>query len=181
MITLWIVRHEVQLLLNHYYNKIREEYDSGINYLKGLLHSTSELYAEKEPIQMQLEELDDAYCPITQAWRVQLYNYKRKTCATVQLRLKSGLLMTNQIREFCYSYDYVRLQHWQKNHTKLQNEGDLSWRQTTEERETTYRKSHTCPIVKVPDNFILVTFWAVLLAGLFSPWLSQWETIKTLI
>ena len=26
--------------------------------------------------------------------------------ATVQLRLKSGLLMTNQIREFWYSYDY---------------------------------------------------------------------------
>ena len=29
-----------------------------------------------------------------------LSNYKRMTCATVQLRLKSGLLMTNQIREF---------------------------------------------------------------------------------
>ena len=29
------------------------------------------------------------------------------TCATVQLRLKSGLLMTNQIRKFWYSYDYV--------------------------------------------------------------------------
>ena len=28
------------------------------------------------------------------------YNYKRMTCATVKLRLKSGLLMTNQIREF---------------------------------------------------------------------------------
>ena len=28
------------------------------------------------------------------------------TCATVQLRLKSGLLMTNQMREFWYSYDY---------------------------------------------------------------------------
>ena len=29
-----------------------------------------------------------------------LSNYKRMTCATVQLRLKSGLLMTNQIQEF---------------------------------------------------------------------------------
>ena len=28
------------------------------------------------------------------------------TCATVQLRLKSGLLRTNQIREFWYSCDY---------------------------------------------------------------------------
>ena len=27
-------------------------------------------------------------------------------CGTVQLMLKSGLLMTNQIREFGYSYDY---------------------------------------------------------------------------
>ena len=52
-----------------------------------LIYSISELDAEKEPIQVQLAELDDAYCPITQAWRVQLYNYKRMTCATVQLRL----------------------------------------------------------------------------------------------
>ena len=32
-----------------------------------LIYSTSELDAEKEPIQVQLAELDDAYCPITQA------------------------------------------------------------------------------------------------------------------
>jgi len=32
----WIVRHEIQLLINHNYNKIREEYDSGLNYLTGL-------------------------------------------------------------------------------------------------------------------------------------------------
>ena len=31
--------------------------------------------------------------------------YKCTTCATVQLMPKSGLLMTNQIREFWYSYD----------------------------------------------------------------------------
>ena len=36
LITPWIVRHEVQLLINRNYNKIREEYDSGINYLTGL-------------------------------------------------------------------------------------------------------------------------------------------------
>ena len=34
-ITVWIVRLEVQLLINHNYNKIREEYDGGINYLTG--------------------------------------------------------------------------------------------------------------------------------------------------
>ena len=34
-ITLWIVRHKVQLLINHNYNKIPEEYDSVINYLTG--------------------------------------------------------------------------------------------------------------------------------------------------
>ena len=34
-ITPWIVRHEVQLLIDRNYNKIREEYDSGINYLTG--------------------------------------------------------------------------------------------------------------------------------------------------
>ena len=69
------------------------------------MYSTSKLDAEKEPIQVQLAELDDAYCPITQAWHVQLYNYKCMTCATVQLQLKSGLLMTNQVREFWYSCD----------------------------------------------------------------------------
>ena len=34
-ITPWIVRHEVQLLINRNYNKIREEHDSRINYLTG--------------------------------------------------------------------------------------------------------------------------------------------------
>ena len=34
-ITPWIVRHEVQWLINRNYNKIWEEYDSGINYLTG--------------------------------------------------------------------------------------------------------------------------------------------------
>ena len=34
-ITPWIVLHSVQLLINRNYNKIREEYDSGINYLTG--------------------------------------------------------------------------------------------------------------------------------------------------
>ena len=32
------------------------------------MHSTSKLDAEKEPIQVQLAELDDAYCPITRAY-----------------------------------------------------------------------------------------------------------------
>ena len=32
-----------------------------------IIYSTSELDAEKEPIQVQLAELGDAYCPITQA------------------------------------------------------------------------------------------------------------------
>ena len=31
-----IVRHEVQLPINRNYNKIREEYDSGLDYLTGL-------------------------------------------------------------------------------------------------------------------------------------------------
>jgi len=34
-ITPWIVRRGVQLLIDRNYNKIREEYDSGINYLTG--------------------------------------------------------------------------------------------------------------------------------------------------
>jgi len=35
-ITPWIVRHEVQLPFNRNYNKIQEEYDSGLNYLTDL-------------------------------------------------------------------------------------------------------------------------------------------------
>ena len=50
--------------------------------------------------------LDDAYCPITMDWHVQLYNDKCMTCTILQLRLKSGLLMTNHIQIFWYSYDY---------------------------------------------------------------------------
>ena len=34
-ITPWIVRYQVQLLINRNYNKIREEYYSSINYLRG--------------------------------------------------------------------------------------------------------------------------------------------------
>ena len=75
-ITPWIVRHEVQLLINRNYNKIREEYDSGIDYLTGRYIQLLKLDAEKEP-KCNYRELDYAYCPITQAWRVQLYNYKR--------------------------------------------------------------------------------------------------------
>jgi len=102
----WIVRHEVQLLINRNYNKIQEEYDSGINYLRGwMIYSTSKLDAEKEPIQVQLARAWWCVLSNTQAWRVQLYHYKCMTCATVQLRLKSGLLMTNQIQEFWYSFD----------------------------------------------------------------------------
>ena len=31
----WTVQHEVQLLINRNYNKIREEFESSINYLTG--------------------------------------------------------------------------------------------------------------------------------------------------
>ena len=41
---------------------------------------------------------NDAYCPITQAWRV-LSSY------IVLLMLKSGLSIANQIGEFCHSFD----------------------------------------------------------------------------
>ena len=82
-ITRWIARHEIQLLIDRNYNKTDR-----------FIYSTAKLHAEKKAIQVQLA---GAW------WRVQLY--KRMTCVTVQLRLKSGLLMTNQIREFWYSCD----------------------------------------------------------------------------
>ena len=37
-----------------------------------------------------------------------LSNYSGMTRTTVQLRLKSGLLMTNQIREFWYGCDHKK-------------------------------------------------------------------------
>ena len=49
---------------------------------------------------------NDAYCPITQAWRM-LSNY------IVLLMLKSGLSKTNQIREFCYSFAVGKLKYFQ--------------------------------------------------------------------
>ena len=85
-ITPWIVRHEVQLLINRNYNKIREEYDSGLNYLTGLYiqllgympKKKSHSSATSESLMTRTVQLlrHDAYnCPITSAWRVQLSNY----------------------------------------------------------------------------------------------------------
>ena len=85
-ITTWIVRHEVQLLINHNYNKIREEYDSGLNYLTGIYiqllsympKKKSHSSATSASLMTRTVQLlrHDAYnCPITSAWRVQLSNY----------------------------------------------------------------------------------------------------------
>ena len=76
MITTWIVRHEVQLLINRNYNKIREEYDSGLNYLTGLYIQLLSYMPEKKAIQVQLARA---------RWRV-LSNYSGMTRTTVQLQ-----------------------------------------------------------------------------------------------
>ena len=73
-ITPWIVWHEVQLLINHNYNKIWEEYDSGINFLRGWYIQL--LSWKKEAIQVQLARA---------RWRV-LSNYLGMMRATVQLQ-----------------------------------------------------------------------------------------------
>ena len=86
-ITPWIVRNDVQLLINCNYNKIREEYDSGINYLTAW---SFELNAEKEPIQVQL----------AQAWWRILSNYSGMTRTSVQLKEhdECNCTITAQIR-----------------------------------------------------------------------------------
>ena len=53
-ITTRFVRHEVQLLINRNYNKIREEYDSGLNYLTGLYIQLLSYMPKKKAIQVQL-------------------------------------------------------------------------------------------------------------------------------
>ena len=73
-----IVRHEVQLLINRNYNKIREEYDSGLNYLTGLYiqllsympKKKSHSSATSASLMTRTVQLlrHDAYnCPITSA------------------------------------------------------------------------------------------------------------------
>ena len=47
--TPWIVRHDVQLLINRNYNKIREEYDSALNYLTGLFIQLLSYMPKKKP------------------------------------------------------------------------------------------------------------------------------------
>ena len=86
-ITPWIVRHEVQLLINRNYNKIREEYDSGLNYLTGIYIQLLSYMPKKKKSHssatsaslmtrtVQLLRHDAYNCPITSAWRVQLSNY----------------------------------------------------------------------------------------------------------
>ena len=76
--------------MNRNYNKIREQYDSGLNYLTGLYIQPLSYMTKKKAIQVQL----------VQAWWHVLSNYSGMTCTTVQVRMKSGMLMTNQIREF---------------------------------------------------------------------------------
>ena len=78
-ITPWSVRHEAQLIINRNYNKIREEYDSGINSLTGWYIQLLDVitYAKWWPIQVQL----------ARAWWCVLFklcNYSGMTCATVQ-------------------------------------------------------------------------------------------------
>ena len=75
-ITPWIVRHEVQLLINRNYNKIREEYDSGLNYLTGLYIQLLSYKPKKKAIQVQL----------ARAWWRVLSNYSGMTRTTVQLQ-----------------------------------------------------------------------------------------------
>ena len=58
-ITLWIVRHEVQLLINRNYNKIREEYNSGINYLTWFTVSNNIQDWHDLPYQINLNNDDD--------------------------------------------------------------------------------------------------------------------------
>ena len=97
MITPWIVWHEGQLLINRNYNKIREEYDSGLSYLTGLYIQLLSYMPKKRAIQVKL----------ARAWWRVLSNYSGMTRTTVQFRLKSGLLITNQVQDFWYSCDYV--------------------------------------------------------------------------
>jgi len=54
LLVIVIVRHEVQLLINHNYNKIRKEYDSGLNNLTGLYIQLLSYMPEKKAIQVQL-------------------------------------------------------------------------------------------------------------------------------
>ena len=48
-ITPWIVRDKVQLPINRNYNKIRDEYDSGLNYLTGLHIQLLSYMPKKKP------------------------------------------------------------------------------------------------------------------------------------
>ena len=84
-------------IINGNHNKIQEEFDSGINYLTGwYIQLLLKQDAEREPIQVQLAQA---------LWCI-LFNYSGMVCATVQLRLKSGLVMINWSWEFWCIYDY---------------------------------------------------------------------------
>jgi len=96
MITDRIGRHEVLLPINHIYNKIRER--------KGRKRTGEgiELKITYSSVTDPLGARSDVYCPIQLGMTRTLSNY---TVLTVLLMLKSWLVIANQIREFCYSYD----------------------------------------------------------------------------
>ena len=104
MITDRIGRQEVMLPINHNYNKNR-----GKNVKRLIVLVNKNITVEfvfdrdawaKEPIQVKLSYYS------ARKWCV-LSNNRYKGPLNVLLVLKSGLLITNQIREFCYSYDYM--------------------------------------------------------------------------
>ena len=89
MITDWIRLHSFLLPINHNFNKRL--------FLKSKHKKFQVFFAGNEKKK-----------PFKHAWWRVLSNYLGLTC-TVLLRLKSGqliMLITNQIWEFCYSYDY---------------------------------------------------------------------------
>ena len=83
---IWNYKHDYSLncttrspiiLINHNYNKIREEYDSGLNYLTGLYIQLLSYMPKKKAIQVQLARA---------RWHV-LSNYSGMTRTTVQLQV----------------------------------------------------------------------------------------------
>ena len=124
-ITPWIVRHEVQLPIDRNYNKIREEYDSGLNYLTGLyiqllsyMPKKSRSSATSASLMTRTVQLlrHDAYnCTITSAWRVQLYNYGWNQVCWWRIRFENfDIVMITMLTfdQFCSSHRALK---WETN------------------------------------------------------------------
>jgi len=106
------------------------------------------------------------------------------TCATVQLRLKSGLLRTNQIREFWYSCDYNNNNHNNHNkfstyiaHSKTCPNGFYNKEKILKRRSVLNSRSSSG--LFITKDVVVRCMWRKILVPIFRDGWPSWKELKS--